>query len=138
MFDKILVAHDGSDGAQRALDTAIAARFKSELHMISVEEDLPRYAQTVDDVDEEKETKDTYFRELGEQCERKAGFRGVKLQHTIVAGHAVHSIAEFVKEGRYQLLVIGYTGHSRLYEHLWGGSSQNLTRVVSCNVLILK
>jgi len=140
MFDRILIAHDGSDGADRALDTAIemAARFQSELHMVSVEEDLPQYASTIDDVAEEKERKDTYFGQIGEQCRRRAAFRGIKLEHTVIAGHAVKSIAEFIKERHVQLLIIGYTGHSRLYEHLWGGTSQNLTRVVPCNVLVVK
>jgi nucleotide-binding universal stress UspA family protein len=140
MFERILIAHDGSEGADRALDSAIelATRFQSDLHMISIEEDLPRYARTIDDVPEEKEREDTYFGQIGEQCRRRAAFHGINLQHTIIAGHAVKSVAEFVKEGKFQLLVIGYTGHSRLYEHLWGGTSQNLTRVVLCDVLVVK
>jgi len=140
MFERILVAHDGSEGADRALDAAIeiTTRFQSDLHMISIEEDLPQYARTIDDVAEEKEREDTYFVQISEQCRRRAAFRGINLQTTIIAGHAVKSIAEFVKEGKFQLLVIGYTGHSRLYEHLWGGTSQNLTRVAPCDVLVVK
>lgn len=43
MFKRILVAHDGSDGAHRAFDLGVelAAATSATLHMISVEEDLP-------------------------------------------------------------------------------------------------
>jgi nucleotide-binding universal stress UspA family protein len=38
MFEKILVAHDGSNGAWKAFEAALdlAARLRSGLHMISV------------------------------------------------------------------------------------------------------
>lgn len=140
MFDKILIAHDGSENADKALDTAIeiAKTFNAELHMISVEEDLPLYAQSIQDVDDEKDAEDDYFKTLGARCSQRARLHGIELKHTIVAGHAVQSIVEFVEAGHFQLLVIGFTGHSRLYDHLWGGSSQNLTRMAPCSVLVVK
>jgi nucleotide-binding universal stress UspA family protein len=140
MFDKILIANDGSDGARRALDAAIdlAVSFGSELHMISIEEALPQYARTLDDVNEEKEIEDSYFGQLGTQCQRLAALKGVKLEHTILAGHAVQTIIEFARARAFQLLVVGFHGHSAIYEHLWGGSSQNLTRMAPCSVLVVK
>jgi nucleotide-binding universal stress UspA family protein len=74
MFTKILIANDGSDGAQRAFNAAVelAAQLQSQLHMISVEEDLPRHAQTIDEVAEEKEAEDSYFGKLTTQCKRRA------------------------------------------------------------------
>jgi len=47
MFQRILIANDGSDGAQRAFDVAVklAASLGSSLHMICVEEDLPKHAE---------------------------------------------------------------------------------------------
>jgi nucleotide-binding universal stress UspA family protein len=131
MFRKILIAHDGSDPANRALHTAIemARRFSGELHMISVEEDLPQYARTIDDVNLEKEVEDSYFVLLGARSKEMAHLEGIDLKHVIVSGHAVRSIAEFARGGNFELLVIGFTGHSHLYDHLWGGSSQNLTRM---------
>jgi len=54
MFENIAVAHDGSDGAQRAFDTAVelASQLKAKLHGINVEERIPRYAETIVEVDD--------------------------------------------------------------------------------------
>jgi nucleotide-binding universal stress UspA family protein len=140
MFRKILIANDGSDGAQRAFNAAVelAVQLQSQLHMISVEEDLPRHAQTIDEVAEEKEAEDSYFGKLATQCKRRAALRGVRLECTIISGHEVRAIVEFIKQGAFDLLVVGFTGHSKLYDHLWGGTSQNLTRLSPCGVLVVK
>jgi nucleotide-binding universal stress UspA family protein len=141
VFEKILVAHDGSDGAQKAFDAAVdlASQLKATLHMISVEEDLPRYAETtMAEIDEEKEAEDTYFGQLAAQAKRRAAMHGVVVETSIVAGHEVKSIVDFATERAFDLLVIGYHGHSRVYEHLWGGTSQNLARMAHCSVLIVK
>jgi nucleotide-binding universal stress UspA family protein len=86
MFEKILVAHDGSDGAQKAFDAAVelASRLRGSLHMISVEEDLPRYAETMSEVDDEKEAEDTYFGQLAAQAKRRAALHSVSLECSIV------------------------------------------------------
>jgi len=140
MFDRILIAHDGSEGAQKAFDAALqlAVQFEVDLHMVSVEENLPRFAQTVEEVRGEKEIADEYFKPIADQCRRRAALRGRTLHTNIIAGHGVKAIVEFVRDGGYDLLVVGFTGHSRIYDHIWGGTSQNLTRLAPCGVLVVK
>jgi len=140
MFEKILVAHDGSDGAQKAFDAAVelASRLQASLHMISVEEDLPRYAETMLEVDDEKEAEDTYFGQLAAQAKRRAALHSVSLECSIVPGHEVKAIVDFATQGGFDLLVVGFTGHSAAFEHLWGGTSHNLTRMAHCSVLVVK
>lgn len=140
VFERIVVANDGSDGAQKAFDAAIelASQLKASLHMISVEEDIPRYAETMLEVDEEKEAEDTYYGQVAAQAKRRAALHNVALETSIVAGHEVKAIVDFVAEGAFDLLIIGFHGHSRIYEHLWGGTSQNLARMARCNVLVVK
>ena len=142
MFQRILIANDGSDGALRAFDAAVelAESLGSSLHMICVEEDLPKHAEaeTLEEIREEKENEDSYFGKLALQAVNRAASKGIALEYTIVSGNEVKSIVEFARSGGYSLLVIGYVGHSRLYDHLWGGTSQNLTRLSSCSVLVVK
>lgn len=140
MFKKILVAFDGSEGSRRALKKAIemTACAGAELHSISVEVDLPHYAATVGEFEEVKREKDAYFQQLNREAVELAQSLGVSLTPHVVAGHAVESIVHFLKQGRFDLLVTGFTGHSSLYERIWGGTSRNLARFSPCSVLIEK
>jgi nucleotide-binding universal stress UspA family protein len=140
MIQKILIAHDGSDGAQAAFDAALAlaGRLRATLDMISVEERSIHDGETIDEVSDEIEGANTYFEQLTAQCKRSAALGGVDLRTSIVRGHEVKAIVDFARAKGFDLLVIGYTGHSRIYEHLWGGTSQNLTRMAPCSVLVVK
>ncbi|MBI3696131.1 MAG: universal stress protein, partial [Acidobacteria bacterium] len=64
--------------------------------------------------------------------------RGVELHAGIVTGHAVESVIRHAREGNYDLLVIGFMGHSRVFDRIWGGTSQNLTRLSPASVLVVK
>src|SRR5580658_1320678 len=114
MFENILIAHDGSDGAERAFDAAVelASRLHANLHMISVEEDLPRYAETMLEIDEEKEVEDTYFGQLAAQAKRRAELRSVTIECSIILGNEVKAIVDFATQRGFDLLVLGFTGHS--------------------------
>ena len=140
MFRKILLANDGSEGARKALQAAIelTARYGAELHSISVEEDLPRYVATVGEFEEVKRQKDAYFEQLNNEALAQAQAIGVTLTPHVVAGHEVESIVNFCKEGGFDLLVVGFMGHSRIFERIWGSTSQTLTRIAPCSVLVVK
>lgn len=140
MFHKILVGNDGSDGAKKALQTAIdlAKRSDAELHEICVEEHLPHYAATVGEVVEAKQEASDYFRRVTRDAELIAEAQGIRLTSHVVPGHEVETIVRFVKDRGVDLLVIGFMGHSRVFDHIWGGTSQNLTRLSSCSVLVVK
>ncbi|MGD0872287.1 MAG: universal stress protein [Bryobacteraceae bacterium] len=140
MIERILIAHDGSDSARKAFDFAVelAARVGAHLRMICVEEEIPRHAEVIDEFREEKDRADSYFGQLAEQCRARAALHSVDLETVIVPGHAVKIIGDFVRENAIDLLVVGFTGHSRIYEHIWGGTAHNLTSTAPCNVLVVK
>jgi nucleotide-binding universal stress UspA family protein len=140
MIERILIAHDGSDSARKAFDYAVdlTARLGAHLRMICVEEEIPRHAEVIDELREEKDRADSYFGQLAEQCRARAAMRSVDIETAIVPGHAVRVIGDFVREHAIDLLVIGFTGHSKVYEHLWGGKAHNLTSTAPCNVLVVK
>ncbi len=140
MFSKILVANDGSESAKRAVAMAaeLAASHKAELWSISVEEDLPKYAGTIDEVQEVKSARNGYFAKVNEEATAIAAARGVELQCEVRAGHEVETIVTYAKEGGFGLLVIGFMGHSAIFGRVWGSTSQNLTRLAPCSVLVVK
>ncbi|MGQ9860341.1 MAG: universal stress protein [Thermodesulfobacteriota bacterium] len=63
---------------------------------------------------------------------------GVVLRSHVIVGHEVKIIVEFATEHRFDLLVIGFMGHSALYNRVMGGKCQNLVRLAPCSVLVVK
>jgi nucleotide-binding universal stress UspA family protein len=140
MFRKILVGNDGSEGAKKALKVAIdlAKHYGAELHSISVEEDLPHYAATVGEVLEAKAEKNNYFRRINEEAQQMASREGVSLYTHVIAGHEVQTIVDYTREHHFDLVVIGFMGHSKIYDRVWGSTSQNIARLVPCTVMVVK
>ena len=140
MFEKILVAHDGSKGAQKAFEVAleIAVRSDAELHMISVQEKLPRRAQVISEIVDVQEIEDGYFERVAEEAKRLATRQSVYLECIIVPGRTVKTILQVADEGGFDLLVTGFSGHSGFNEQLWGRASRDLMRSAPCNVLVVK
>lgn len=137
MYKKILIANDGSPGAERALSAAIALAVANdaELHMISVE-DLARYPASLDDVVAEENATDQRFGEVIKHArllaaEKKIGFH-------VTVGQAVPSIVDFVNSHGIDLLVLGYMGHSAIYNRLIGGTTDRLVNLAPCSVLVVK
>ncbi len=140
MFHKILVANDGSEGAKKAVRAAIdlAKRYGAELHEICVEEHLPHYAATVGEVVEAKQEATDYFRRVTAEAELAAMAEGVRLSSHVLPGHEVETIVTFAKEHGFDLLVIGFMGHSKIFGRIWGSTSQNLAKLAPCTVLVVK
>ena len=139
MFEKILVASDGSEGAARALSAAIgvASRHGATLHMICVEE-LPRFPASIEEVVEEQIDAAHRYEAVITQSKAQAQAQGISLTTHVVAGHAVPAICEFVQREGFDLLVVGYMGHSALYNRLIGGTTDRLVEHAPCNVLVVK
>src|SRR5712692_2556598 len=140
MFSRILVANDGSEGAKKGLRMAVdlAKRYDAELHQISVEEHLPHYAATVGEVVEAKQEAAEYLRKENSEAEVIAQDQGMKLSSHVLPGHEVETIVTFAKDHGFDLLVIGFMGHSKIFGRIWGSTSQNLTKLSPCTVLVVK
>ncbi len=139
MVHKILLGLDGSPGSFKALQAALdlTRQLGSELHTISVEE-VPHYAGTVGEVVEAKQAANGKYGQILQQAREIASRHSVAVQcHTFV-GHEVKTIVEFVKEKSFDLLVIGFMGHSAIYDRVMGSTCQSLVRLAPCSVLIVK
>jgi nucleotide-binding universal stress UspA family protein len=135
----VLIANDGSDGADRAFNCALelARNLKSELYMLCVEE-LPRFPTSVSELVEEGSEISHLFQKVIDRARARASAQGVELKTQVVAGHAVPSIVEFIERGGHDLLVIGYMGHSALYNRLIGSTTDRLVELAPCKVLVVK
>jgi nucleotide-binding universal stress UspA family protein len=139
MYQKILVANDGSPGALKALAAAIelAKRDGAAIHMVTVEE-LPRFPASIDEVEEEKAQANHRFAPVIETARAQAQAGGIALEAHLLPGHPVHTIVALVNEEHFELLVVGFMGHTRLYEQIIGSTTERLVRLAPCAVLVVK
>jgi nucleotide-binding universal stress UspA family protein len=139
MFSKILHANDGSVHAFRALSLAltIAKQNSSELHMISVEE-VPYLPEFIEEVRETTGTAARRFHAVLQRSRAMAEEQRVNLRTHVVAGHPVRDIVELAAELKIDLLVIGATGHSALYERMIGSRADRIVQLAQCPVLVVK
>jgi nucleotide-binding universal stress UspA family protein len=103
-----------------------------------VEEHLPHYAASVSEVKAAKEQIDEYFRTLVKQARDLAALSGVTLEATIRQGHEVETIVNMAKEGKFDLLIAGYHGHSGIFGRIMGSTAQSIVRLAPCHVLLTK
>jgi len=137
MYERILIANDGSEGAAKALDVAIklAHRLKARLHMISVEE-LMGMPATIDELVEEQREEKHRFAQVIAQAQFKAKSAHVAVETHVRVGHALPVIVDFIDRERFDLLVVGYMGHRPL--RLIGSTTDRLVGLAPCHVLIVK
>jgi len=139
MHKKILHGLDGSRGSLRALDEALelARLYNAELHTLSVEE-VPHYPETIGEFLEEKAVVDGRYQEAIEKARAMAAAKGVAIRSHVLVGHEVKTFVEFIKQQGFDLLVIGFMGHSALYDRVMGTTCQGLVRLAPCAVLVVK
>ena len=139
MFSKILHANDGSEHAFRAfaMALAMAKQNNSDLHMVSVEE-IDYMPEFIEEIREETGTAARRFHKVLQRARGMAEVSHVKLDTHVIAGHPVRDIVELAKELEVELLVIGATGHSSLYDRLIGSRADRIVQLAHCPVLVVK
>jgi nucleotide-binding universal stress UspA family protein len=139
MFNKILHANDGSEHAFHALEMAIALARQngSELHMISVEE-IDYMPEFLEEVREETGTASRRFHTVFQRARKMAERSQVEIHTHVVAGHPVRDVVNLAAELNVQLLVIGATGHSAIYERMIGSRADRIMQLAKCPVLVVK
>lgn len=135
----MIVGLDGSKSSFKALEEGIllASLSGSPLHTISVEE-VSRFPGTIGEIVQEHEAQETRFGAAITMAKKMAEERGVSLQSHVIIGHEVKTIVEFVRENDFDLLILGFMGHSAVYDRVMGGTCQNLVRLAPCTVLVVK
>jgi nucleotide-binding universal stress UspA family protein len=136
---KILIAYDGSDASKRALDVAIdlAKKYDAYFEILSVIEELPKYAATVGEVKELQLEAQKHFHQLQQEAITKAAEVGVTLVDKVMPGHEVDIVVGYAEKHHFDLLVIGRHGHSAIRKKHPGSTSSNIVAHATCTILVL-
>lgn len=135
MFERILCANDGAAPAFKAL--GLAKQNRSELHMVSVME-IDYVPEFIEEIREETGAAAKRFRSVLQRARELAKKSGVKLHTHVLTGHPVRDIVRLAAELKADLLVIGATGHSALYERMIGSRADRLIQLAPCPALVVK
>jgi nucleotide-binding universal stress UspA family protein len=139
MFSKMLHANDGSEHAFNALTLAlkIAKQSNAELHMICVEE-IDYLPETIEDVRQETGVAGRRFHSVVNRARSMAEESQVKLKTHVVAGHPVRDIVDLARDLKADLLVVGASGHSALYDRMIGSRADRIVHLAPCPVLVVR
>jgi nucleotide-binding universal stress UspA family protein len=139
MFQRILIAWDGSPVALRAFDVAIdvARHYQAEIVAVSVAYS-PANAETTGDRQESADAAYRYLRETFDDVIDRAQRVGVDVEHHIVEGETpVRAILDYAHEHGIDLIVCGHHHSRRAGRLLLPGVSQDLVASADVPVLVV-
>ncbi len=141
MFDRILLAYDGSPGARRALDAVVALAYgraaPPDVVVVAVEAHLPHYGATIAEVEEEREVEEKAAQRWLTEASAALAARGLPARIQIRAGHPAQEIVRAAAEHQATIIVIGGSGHSGVWGRFLGGTAEKVSRHAPCSVLIV-
>jgi nucleotide-binding universal stress UspA family protein len=139
MFTRILHANDGSDHAFNALKLALrmAKRDAAELHMVSVEE-RGHMPELNEENEKDAAARTVRFDKTLQQARVLAEKDHVKLRTHVLAGHPARTVLKLANDLGADLIIVGASGHSALYDRMIGSRAQKILHHASCPVLVVK
>jgi len=155
MFKSILVPFDGSEHSKRALNCALelAEKFDGKITLIHVYSSVVPMTPAMDTLStpptipphaspaiaakltEEAKRKGE---QILDEAERTVKDRGIFVEKVLREGDAVREIVAAAQEGKFDLIVIGHRGLSKLRELFLGSVSEGVSHKAPCPVLIVK
>ncbi len=140
MYRKILVGYDGSDGSKAALDhgVVLAQKFKAQLIALWAQASLTHYPETVAEAQEEGDAGKAFFRKICHHADTVARKGKVRVLCKHIEGHPARTLVRYARDQKCDLIVLGHSGHSRLWGHLLGHTTDRVSENATCSVLIVR
>lgn len=138
MTQKILVAHDGSESADKAFHFALdcAAHYGAPLLVLSV----ARPSEPPEEVETEAmlENAEAYYKEHFETMRREAEARGVRSDFRIAVGHPAEQIIYLADKEGVDHIVLGHRGKSFFERWRVGSISKQVIPYAHCTVTVVR
>jgi nucleotide-binding universal stress UspA family protein len=140
MYQNILVAYDGSEGAKKALNNSLvlAKALKAKLTALWVGGFRSYYHETVAEIDEENKAIDTFSAKLKREIKCKSQEEGYEIEYAHLQGNPAKLIVEYAVKNNIDLIVMGCHGHSGLWGNDLGHVTDKVSENAKCSVLIAR
>uniref|UniRef100_A0A7V5CS46 Universal stress protein n=1 Tax=Acidobacterium capsulatum TaxID=33075 RepID=A0A7V5CS46_9BACT len=140
MFQRILIAYDGSPESKKALETgiALARELKADTSLVSVIEPLPGYITLAGSVEPSypaeliRERREK-FSAMQSEVKEKAAQHGMTVETLLVEAPEIEGLLRTVAETRADLLVIGLRPHDHSVE--FAGTVRRVANEIRCPIL---
>jgi len=140
MFNRILIAYDGSPESKKALETGIelAAALHSSTTLVSVVEPLPGYvnfARTVAPTlpSELAAENRQHLEAMQSEVRQQAAAHGIEVHTMIAEGSETGEILHAAQSTHADLLVVGLRRHAATLE--WAGTVRRIANATPCPIL---
>jgi nucleotide-binding universal stress UspA family protein/CBS domain-containing protein len=140
MFQRLLLALDGSEHSLRAADVALemATVMHARLDILSVEETVPHYVAATEEYAREHQVALAYFQRLHDPLQRRAEALGIQVHSSILHGHEVQTLLAYATEHANDCFIIGAQGHSSIWRPFLGSTADKLVNHAPCSVLVVR
>ena len=142
MIKKIMLAYNGKPGAEKALKKTarMAELLKAEVYVITIEP-IPRYSETMDEIEEQKERQDKNYEGINEKAVNFLKDKGIKVHPFTAYGRVSKEIVIHAKSLNVDLIIMGRKRHTdiakRIY-HMFGCITSRVLEHSHCSVFVVK
>jgi len=138
MFQRILLAYDGSEPAQKAYGVAtdLARKYGAELFVLTVARP-PEFAEDVETEAIIENSRDYHERLLVPLRERAAK-DGLRARFEVAIGHPAEQIIYRADSTQADLIVVGHRGKTLFQRLLLGSISKQVIQYANCPVLVVR
>jgi len=140
MFDKILLAVDGSEHASHAAKVAgdlVRSAKARELRIVIAYEPVPAYLGEPN-LQHAIDARMNESQEILREAEKAVGKIPAEIHSELLEGPAAEAIIEVAKTRNCDLIIMGSRGLGRLAGALLGSNSQKVVSEAPCPVLIVR
>jgi len=137
---KIIVAVDGSELSDKALDRAIfeATRNGAEVLCVNVVEGLTFLAYKREEIPDAWERLMREPNKLLAEAAQKAEAAGVRLRTLAEAGRPAETIAKLARQEKVDEIIVGSRGKNALDNMLLGSVSGRLVQIAPCTIVVVR
>jgi nucleotide-binding universal stress UspA family protein len=115
----------------------MARQGAKKLTVVFIEE-MTRYPGAPSETNEDRERGDATFARLRAEALEAGARSGIEIVAEKRVGHPAQGLVHYVRDTRADLLVIGHSGHSRLWGTFLGTTADKVVRHATCSVLVVR
>lgn len=139
MIKKILLAHDGSELAEKAFTFGLdlAKKYGAELYVLAVARP-PEFGGGTVEAEAILENYQEYYQDILEPLKGKVAAEEVKAHFEVAVGHPAEQIVYHADKYEVDLIIVGHRGHTVFKHWLLGSVANHVINNARCAVLVAR